>query len=201
MRGFVKSLIALTLGLVLPAGDVSSRVQETNSTPMAAVERRPVHGTRGRALNRDDRSSVIAVAFYSKTVRHTGGDCSHFVHSIYENAGFPYPYADSDDLYDGAEGFLRVEHPQTADLVVWHGHVGIVTRPSGHEFFSLLRSGPGIDDYHSRYWQSRGEPRFYRYIEALRELGLAGHPRNLRTPSSLSLAQDQRRLNRKDPEP
>jgi hypothetical protein len=28
-----------------------------------------------------------------------------------------------------------------------------------------LRTGPGIDDYRSRYWKSRGEPRFYRYIK------------------------------------
>jgi hypothetical protein len=87
------------------------------------------------------------------------------VHSIYESAGFPYPYADSEDLYGGVKGFLRVERPQPADLVVWHGHVGIVIRPSGHAFFSLLRTGPGMDDYRSRYWKSRGEPRFYRYIK------------------------------------
>jgi cell wall-associated NlpC family hydrolase len=132
---------------------------------MPAVQDRSAHGTRGRSLNKNDRSSVIAVALHSKTARPTGPDCSHLVHSIYESAGFPYPYADSEDLYGGVKGFLRVERPQPADLVVWHGHVGIVIRPSGHAFFSLLRTGPGIDDYRSRYWKSRGEPRFYRYIK------------------------------------
>jgi len=59
-----------------------------------------------------------------------------------------------------------VTHPEAADLVVWHGHVGIVVRPSQHQFFSLLSTGPGIDDYRSRYWKSRGQPRFYRYLKS-----------------------------------
>lgn len=119
-----------------------------------------------RALSKTDRSSLISVALHSQTPRRAGRDCSHLVHAIYERAGFPYQYADSDDLYDGAKGFRRVSRPEPADLVVWHGHVGIVIRPAGHRFFSLLSTGPGIDDYRSRYWRSRGEPRFYRYIKA-----------------------------------
>jgi hypothetical protein len=49
--------------------------------------------------------------------------------------------------------------------VVWHGHVGIVIRPTQHAFFSFLSTGPNLDDYTSRYWRSRGEPRFYRYLK------------------------------------
>jgi hypothetical protein len=116
-------------------------------------------------LNTEDRSEVIRVALESKAPRRAERDCSHLVHSIYERAGFPYTYADSDDLYDGTEGFQRVSKPQSADLVVWHGHVGIVTQPSHHSFFSFLSRGPGIDDYQSRYWRSRGKPRFYRYVK------------------------------------
>jgi len=108
---------------------------------------------------------VIAVALHSKRTRAAGRDCSHLVHAIYERAGFPYPYADSDDLYDGVPGFRQVSRPQPADLVVWHGHVGIVIRPSGHKFLSLLSRGPAIDDYQNQYWKSRGQPRFYRYIK------------------------------------
>jgi len=136
---------------------------------MPAVECRSVHDTRGRTLNKNDRSSVIAVAFAvalrSQKPLHTRDDCSHLVHSIYESAGFPYPYVNSEDLYDGVKGFLRVESPQPGDLVVWHGHVGIVIHPPGHAFLSLLRTGPGISDYRSPYWQSRGQARFYRYIK------------------------------------
>jgi cell wall-associated NlpC family hydrolase len=124
-----------------------------------------VRGTLNRTLNKKDRSSVIALALHSKKARHPGRDCSHLVHTIYARAGFPYPYADSDDLYDGATGFRRVSRPEPADLVVWHGHVGIVVRPSRHQFFSMLSKGPGIDDYQSRYWKTRGQPRFYRYVK------------------------------------
>ena len=103
---------------------------------------------------------------HSKRAHPLGRDCSHLVHAIYERAGFSYPYADSNDLYDGAQGFRRVPRPQPADLIVWHGHVGIVVRPSTHKFFSFLSGGPGLDDYHSRYWRGRGEPRFYRYVKS-----------------------------------
>jgi hypothetical protein len=43
--------------------------------------------------------------------------------------------------------------------------VGIVIKPSQHIFFSFMRSGPGIDDYQTPYWKSRGHPRFYRYLK------------------------------------
>lgn len=118
-----------------------------------------------RPLNRKERREVIATVLDSKIPRRAERDCSHLVHSIYERAGFPYAYAPSDDLYDGVEGFQRVSHPQAADLVVWHGHAGIVIKPSRHQFFSFLSHGPGISDYESRYWLGRGEPRFYRYIK------------------------------------
>ena len=156
-------LIAVLCGLVL-GGVATSRGQGTgsNSAAMPAVKSQRV---RGRTLTKDDRSSLIAVALHSKAARQAEHDCSHLVHSIYERAGFPYPYADSEDLYSGATSFRRVAHPQPADLVVWHGHVGIVVRPAGHQFFSFLSKGPGIDDYRSHYWKSRGQPRFYRYVK------------------------------------
>ena len=118
-----------------------------------------------RTLSSDERLAVIASALDSKTPRFAESDCSHLVHAIYERAGFPYAYASSDDLYDGVEGFQRVGQPQTGDLVVWRGHAGIVIRPSRHVFFSFLHAGPGTDDYRSRYWNGRGDPRFYRYVK------------------------------------
>lgn len=116
-------------------------------------------------LNVDERLSVITAALDSKHLRYSEHDCSHLVHAIYQRAGFPYPYASSDDIYDGATRFQRVSRPAPGDLVAWHGHVGIVIRPSGHAFFSFLSAGPGIDDYSSRYWRGRGRPRFYRYVK------------------------------------
>jgi len=123
------------------------------------------HVRKFRSLTSDDRLGVLAAALDSKIPRLPEYDCSHLVHAIYERAGFPYAYASSDDLYDGVEGFQRVTRPETGDLVVWRGHMGIVIRPSRHIFFSFLHAGPTIDDYGSRYWRSRGEARFYRYIK------------------------------------
>lgn len=118
--------------------------------------------TDDRTLTPDDRLSIIAAALDAR-VRHSQRDCSHLVHAIYEQAGFPYGYAPSSELYAGAESFQRVKQPKPGDLVVWRGHVGIVIKPSQHIFFSLMRSGPGVDDYESDYWKTRGRPRFYRY--------------------------------------
>jgi hypothetical protein len=118
-----------------------------------------------RPLSLDDGLSLIAAALDSKTRLYSQSDCSHLVHAIYERAGFTYTYASSSDLYVGVERFVRVAWPQPGDLVVWRGHVGIVIRPSRHVFFSLMRTGPGIDDYEAPHWTRRGRARFYRYIE------------------------------------
>jgi hypothetical protein len=116
-------------------------------------------------LNDDDRLSLIAAALDSHVRRDSENDCSHLVHAIYEQAGFPYAYAPSSDLYAGVESFQRVKQPEPGDLIVWRGHAGIVVQPSKHIFFSFMSSGPGTDDYESRYWKHRGHPRFYRYVK------------------------------------
>jgi NlpC/P60 family protein len=91
-------------------------------------------------------------------------DCSHLVHTLYEQAGHPYPYASSLDLYRGTGPFIRVRTPQPGDLIVWRGHVGIVVDPKEHSFFSSVSSGAHIENYRSAYWRSRGYARFYRYL-------------------------------------
>jgi len=128
----------------------------------ASIPREP---NSDRTLSEDDRLSVMAAALDSKVPRFRERDCSHLVHAIYQRAGFPYTYASSDDLYAGVAGFQREMQPEPGDLVVWHGHAGIVVRPSRHVFYSFLRRGPGIDDYTSRYWRGRGTPHFYRYLK------------------------------------
>jgi hypothetical protein len=117
------------------------------------------------ALNQDDRLSLIVAALDARVRQSSTPDCSHLVHAIYERAGFSYAYAPSSDIYAGVEGFRRVKVPETGDLIVWRGHVGIVIQPSQHIFFSFMTAGPGIDDYQAPYWKSRGHPRFYRYVK------------------------------------
>jgi cell wall-associated NlpC family hydrolase len=96
-------------------------------------------------------------------------DCSHFVHGLYQRAGFPYTYAPSAALYAGIDAFERVTNPQPGDLAVWRGHAGIVVNPAQHSFFSLMTSGIGIASYDSSYWKKKGRPRFFRYVRALPE--------------------------------
>jgi hypothetical protein len=121
-------------------------------------------------LNEDDRLSLLAAALDAR-IRHSERDCSHLVHAVYQQAGFPYSYAPSSEIYAGIERFQRVKRPQPGDLVVWRGHVGIVIKPSQHIFFSFMRSGPGTDDYEAAYWKGRGHPRFYRYVKDYRCAG------------------------------
>ena len=93
-------------------------------------------------------------------------DCSHLVHTLYEQAGYPYPYASSTDLYRGAghAHFLRVRYPHAGDMIVWPGHAGIVVNPTEHSFFSTTSSGAQTQDYTSPYWRARGHAHFYRYL-------------------------------------
>jgi len=163
MHAASRSVTAALCALALSGAGVS-RAQDPNHSARPTVKHGHAPANR-TSLSSHERSSVIAVALHSKKASHPGRDCSHLVHAIYQRAGFPYPYADSDDLYDGVPEFRPVSHPEPADLVVWHGHVGIVIHPSGHKFFSFLSKGPGVDDYQSRYWKSRGQPRFYRYVK------------------------------------
>ncbi len=108
---------------------------------------------------------VLGAALKSHSRSGLKSDCSHLVHAIYERAGFPYSYASSADLYTGIAEFRRVRRPQSGDLVVWPGHVGVVVNPAQSSFFSALRSGQGVDSYDSAYWKERGRPHFFRYVK------------------------------------
>jgi len=137
---------------------------------LAVVPAAPAQGSQHRTtgprpLTRDEGLAILGAAL---DLRHHAGssfDCSHLVHALYERAGFQYGYASSSDLYAGIDEFRRVANPQPGDLVVWPGHAGIVVNPAQHSFFSLLRSGPGVDSYDSPYWKQRGRPRFFRYVK------------------------------------
>jgi hypothetical protein len=117
-------------------------------------------------LSANEGLAILGAALDSRHRRSDfSSDCSHYVHALYERAGFPFEYASSSDLYQGTDEFRRVATPQPGDLAVWRGHAGIVVNPAQHSFFSVLHSGPGVDSYVSPYWRHRGPPRFFRYLK------------------------------------
>jgi hypothetical protein len=119
-----------------------------------------------RSLNLSEGLAILGAALESRHRGKSGSDCSHLVQAIYEKAGFPYSYANSSELYEGVDQFRRIASLQPGDLAVWRGHVGIIVNPAQHSFFSLLRSGRGVETYDSPYWKRRGTPRFFRYVKA-----------------------------------
>ena len=117
-----------------------------------------------RPIARTEGRKILAAIPTVDSESESETDCSHLVHDVYEQAGFPYDYASSRELYIGSTNFTRVRAPQAGDLVVWRGHVGIVIDPKEHSFFSSVRSGPDTQFYDSPYWRSRGIARFFRYM-------------------------------------
>src|SRR5262249_44003526 len=128
------------------------------------IRRATVHALEPRPLTKTEGRKILAAISAVDADSESETDCSHFVHDVYEQAGFPYDYVSSRELYTGTTNFTRVHKPQSGDLVVWRGHVGIVFDPNEHSFFSSVRSGPDTQFYDSPYWRSRGIARFYRYM-------------------------------------
>ena len=91
-------------------------------------------------------------------------DCSHLVHQVLTDAGLTYTYATSFEIFAGVSQFRRVSRAQPGDLIVWPGHVGLVTDDEQRTFLSATRTGIRTDDYNTGYWRRRGHPRFYRYV-------------------------------------
>ena len=156
----------LALALVLCVFATHSAVAQTAVRASTTAPSHHRHEAGPVTLTQDDGLSVLAAALEARGGGVRPRDCSHLVHTIYNRAGFSYPYASSSDLYIGTDDFQRVAQPQPGDLAVWKGHVGIVVNPAQGLFFSRLRSGPGIESYDDQYWKHRGPVRFYRYIVA-----------------------------------
>ena len=117
-----------------------------------------------RLVTWNEGVEIIRVAWQNLSKFDSPIDCSHLVNEIYELAGLRYPYATSNQLYAGVDGFERVQTPQPADLIVWPGHVGLVVNPQEHSFYSSLNSGLKIDAYDAPAWQARGPARFFRFL-------------------------------------
>jgi len=143
-----------------------SRDVDINDRPASRESDSDPRSIATRSMNLSEGLAILGAALESRHRGKSGSDCSHLVQAIYEKAGFPYSYANSSELYEGIDQFRRVAIPQPGDLAVWRGHVGIVVNPVQHSFFSLLRSGRGVEAYDSSYWKRRGTPRFFRYVKA-----------------------------------
>jgi NlpC/P60 family len=137
----------------------------TASAALGQNVRPPSAETSGpRPIARTEGRKIVSAIPTVDTKSESETDCSHLVHDVYEQAGFPYDYVSSRELYTGSTNFTRVRAPQAGDLVVWRGHIGIVIDPKERSFFSSVRSGPDTQFYDSPYWRSRGSARFFRYI-------------------------------------
>jgi NlpC/P60 family len=149
----MRRCIFVALCLAMASAALGQNVRPTSAETPGP---RPIARTEGR--------KILATIPTVDAESESETDCSHLVHDIYEQAGFPYEYVRSRELYIGSTNFTRVRAPQAGDLVVWRGHVGIVIDPKEHSFFSSVRSGPDTQFYDSPYWRSRGTARFFRYM-------------------------------------
>lgn len=165
-----QAIFGLTLfaAVSLPVSNASGQQtratgQETSKNKTQAT-RPPAIPPGMRLLNQQEGRAIAQNIAWADDEEGLSPDCSHLVHTLYEQAGYPYPYASSLDLYKGAGKFARVRVPQPGDLIVWRGHVGIVVDPKEHSFFSSVSEGARTQYYNSPYWRARGYARFYRYL-------------------------------------
>jgi cell wall-associated NlpC family hydrolase len=151
----------------------SQKVQAAHQSPQAGkqasvskaqIARPPAIPPGYRLLSLKEGRTLVQEISWADDEEGLSPDCSHLVHQLYEQAGHPYPYASSLDLYRGTGPFLRVRYAHPGDLVVWRGHVGIVVNPRDHSFFSTTSSGARNENYRSAYWRARGYPHFFRYL-------------------------------------
>jgi hypothetical protein len=170
------TLLFLLLGLAATPAPLAQEKRGSSSAPHQVTRTDPDRRQKpiqSHPLNMGESLAILGTALDSRHHSDFPSDCSHFVHELYERAGFPYEYASSSDLYAGVDEFQRVASPQPGDLAVWRGHAGIVINPVQHSFFSVLGSGPGVDSYNSAYWKQRGRPRFFRYVKSVPSGGLS----------------------------
>lgn len=182
--------------------------KSTDKHPVETSAKLVSESTSSRLLTADEGLAIIGAALETRHSTHSNGDCSHLVHAIYDQAGFPYRYADSSQLYDGTENFRQVTHPQPGDLAVWRGHAAIVISPAQHSFFSSTRSGLRVESYGSEYWKHRGPPRFFRYMKpaspsspSVTRTATAKRPtlRNVESRTPLTVERDSDDLSTDDP--
>src|SRR5579884_3521586 len=144
---------------------ISGRLLLFTSLTLAGASLAPAADVQHRANTRTVVPDVRAlIPILGAQIKVTQLDCSHLVNDLYERVGLHYDYLPSRELYKGSKGFKRVRLPRPGDLIVWRGHVGVVSDPQQHTFVSSLRTGVKIANYQSPYWRKRGIARFFRFV-------------------------------------
>jgi len=202
MRFYRKSALLLLLsgGIALPGSAQQQQTRTDQTKPKQTFSpntENAAHEYKPKPLTLDEGLAILSSALDSRHHAAFSSDCSHFVHGLYERAGFPYSYAPSVELYAGIDQFRRVTYPQPGDLAVWRGHAGIIVNPGQHTFFSLLRSGAGVASYESAYWKKKGRPRFFRYVKSAPGQMLAS---SVRTASLRPTALEESEVDEDAPE-
>jgi cell wall-associated NlpC family hydrolase len=103
-----------------------------------------------------------------------GIDCSHFVYQVLNAArkktaaaGLAPQLIDyrSTGTIEASGLFFPVPIPEPGDLVLWDGHVGIITDPQRGTFIGAQTStGVAQASYTGGYWATRSGKRFLRFV-------------------------------------
>lgn len=106
-----------------------------------------------------------------------GIDCSHFVYQVLNGArkqvadasNSPEPQIvdyRSTGTIEASGLFIAVTIPQSTDLVLWDGHVGIVIDPTAGTFIGAQTStGVAEANYLTGYWKDKGVKKFLRFFQ------------------------------------
>lgn len=123
----------------------------------------------GGSLGLIDGNSIMTQALtWSGTPYQLGGsttngvDCSNLVHQVYNSLGLYYPYTNT-ATFANSQFFFQVDSPQTGDVVLMSGHMGIHdSNPpmAGYTLYSATTS-QGVR-YGKESW-FQGTPRYYRF--------------------------------------
>src|SRR6266446_4953034 len=112
MRFHAKSaLIFLSLYLAASPAGLAQEKRNLSNGAYRAIREYPdlqQKAIGSRPLTPGEGLAVLSAALDSRHHAAFSSDCSHFVHGLYERAGFPYGYANSSELYAGIDEFRRV---------------------------------------------------------------------------------------------
>jgi len=96
---------------------------------------------------------------------HNGIDCSHFVWEVLKAAGHPHaPYTSTGSIPTSHAFSPAGSPPQEGDIILWDGHMGIITDAATETFMGAQSGGVAPASYaRGSYWGNRHH-RFYRYV-------------------------------------